>query len=564
MTIQSRGLVWNRQPQAPLRIGKSPLTAGIGLVLLPAHNGFDYIGGKTFARVSGASIGTTQAYGGSRSYRISTSATDAFEAGVALGLGSSVTLATVVVPGTLGSTVNLFGIGNSASLTTRNRTGLRIGSTGLAEAYAIGATGTTGAAASSVAPTVGRPNVIVGLFSGTTSRRVALNGVISAAETTSATASGINTVSIGSMAGSSRLAGQVGDYLLGVAWSRVLSDAEVIAFSENPWQIFKAPQRRYFLPAGIAHTSTGALVADAATISGAAAHQHATSGALTAGAATIAGTAAHSALHTTSGALSAGSATIAGTAVHPHTATGALASQAATIAGTAAHATLHATSGALSADAASIAGTATHAVPGGAHPTDGALTAGSATIAGTATHLTLHATSGALVAQEATVAGNATHLTLHATSGALVAGSASVSGSAAGPTPVTPTQTGGFAGGWHAVIKGKRVFGRREDLIRLMQAEAIEDAREAAEEKPRAAPKPKPKKVIEEVQEVIEEQTIAFAPAAPAVVKRDETALRNMLSRIYAEAYRAEYERQAAAIRRAQDDEDEEVIFLAL
>jgi hypothetical protein len=208
------------------------------LVLVPSYGGIDYVGGKTFARVSGATYGTTQAYGGSRSLRIVTSSTDAFEASAALGLGSNVTLGLVVVPGTLGTTVNLFGIGNSASLPTRNRTGLRIGSTGLAEAYAIGATGTTGAAASSVAPTVGRPNVIVGLFSGTTSRRVALNGTISAAETTSATATGINTTAIGSMAGSSRLAGQVGDYLLAVAWSRVLSDIEVFEFSRKPWQIF--------------------------------------------------------------------------------------------------------------------------------------------------------------------------------------------------------------------------------------------------------------------------------------------------------------------------------------
>ena len=40
------------------------------------------------------------------------------------------------------------------------------------------------------------------------------------------------------MAGSSRLSGQVGDYLLAVAWSRVLSDVEVLEFSRNPWQIF--------------------------------------------------------------------------------------------------------------------------------------------------------------------------------------------------------------------------------------------------------------------------------------------------------------------------------------
>lgn len=210
---------------------------------MPSHNGQDYIGGKTFARIGGATFGTVAAYGGAKSHRIITAGTDAFEASAALGLGSSVTLGLVVVPGTLGTTVNLFGIGNSASLPTRNRTGLRIGSTGLAEAYAIGATGTTGAAASSVSPTVGQPNVIVGLFSGTASRRVALNGVISAAETTTATATGINTTAIGSMAGSSRLSGQVGDYLLAVAWSRVLSDAEVVEFCSNPWQLFAQRQR---------------------------------------------------------------------------------------------------------------------------------------------------------------------------------------------------------------------------------------------------------------------------------------------------------------------------------
>ena len=260
MSIQSRGRVWTRQPASPLRLGGSTLAQGIGLVLLPAHNGFDYINGKTFAKVSGATFGTTRAYGGSRSHKIITSSTDAWESSAALGLGSSVTLATVVVPETLGTTVSLFGIGNSASLPTRNRTGLRIGSTGLAEAYAIGATGTTGAAASSVSPTVGQPNVIVGLFSGTASRRVALNGVISAAETTSATAAGINTTSIGSMAGSSRLAGQVGDYLLAVAWSRVLSDAEVLDFCDNPWQIFRAPQRRYVLHSNkVVTVPTGAL-----------------------------------------------------------------------------------------------------------------------------------------------------------------------------------------------------------------------------------------------------------------------------------------------------------------
>ena len=81
---------------------------------MPSHNGQDYIGGKTFARIGGATFGTVAAYGGAKSHRIITAGTDAFEASAALGLGSSVTLGLVVVPGTLGTTVNLFGIGNSA------------------------------------------------------------------------------------------------------------------------------------------------------------------------------------------------------------------------------------------------------------------------------------------------------------------------------------------------------------------------------------------------------------------------------------------------------------------
>ena len=185
------------------------------------------------------------------------------------------------------------------------------------------------------------------------------------------------------------------------------------------------------------HTSTGALAALAATVSGAAAHQHAATGALTAQDATIAGTAVHNLLHTSTGALTAQDATIAGTAADEHSSTGALSAQAAAIAGTAAHLTLHTSTGALTAQDATIAGAAADE-----HASTGALTAQDATIAGTAAHLTLHTTTGALAAQDATIAGSADHTTAgasHSTSGALTAQDATVAGAATHLTLHTST-----------------------------------------------------------------------------------------------------------------------------
>ncbi len=132
------------------------------------------------------------------------------------------------------------------------------------------------------------------------------------------------------------------------------------------------------------HATSGALSADASTISGTAAHLvlHPTSGALSAQAAAIAGTAAHLSLHTTSGALSAQPAQVAGTAEHPHAATGALAAENSTLTGAAAHE--HAATGALSAQPAVLSGSADHTVPGGPHSASGSLQAQEATLSGAA------------------------------------------------------------------------------------------------------------------------------------------------------------------------------------
>ena len=87
-----------------------------------------------------------------------------------------------------------------------------------------------------------------------------------------------------------------------------------------------------------------------------------TAGALVAQSATIAGAATHLTLHITSGALAAGSATVSGTAAHQHIPIGALAAQNASIAGSASRASvvLHPTTGSLAANAAQISGAADH------------------------------------------------------------------------------------------------------------------------------------------------------------------------------------------------------------
>lgn len=88
---------------------------------------------------------------------------------------------------------------------------------------------------------------------------------------------------------------------------------------------------------GGTHTASGALVAQAAVVSGAALHPNFSTGALVAGAATVVGTAARLTLHDASGALAAQAATVTGSAAHLtiHTSSGVLVAGAATVSGAA-------------------------------------------------------------------------------------------------------------------------------------------------------------------------------------------------------------------------------------
>lgn len=258
------------------------------------------------------------------------------------------------------------------------------------------------------------------------------------------------------------LAGFPGQVFLAGHYNCGLGDAEIVALSRNPWQLFAPVPRRLWAPAASgagSHAATGGLAAAAATIAGSATHLtlHTSSGAMAAEPAAIAGTAAHLTLHTSSGALVAGSATMAGTALHPHAATGALVAGAATIAG-----------------AAARAATGTHAATG-------ALAADAAVIAGVAARLALHTATGALVAGATSIAGTAAHAVVHAASGALVAGSAQISGAASGPIVV-------LAGADGASNRRRRwpVIPKRDDEP-AAEVPAQEVAAPAPKEPPQAA-----------------------------------------------------------------------------
>ncbi len=237
---------------------------------------------------------------------------------------------------------------------------------------------------------------------------------------------------------------------------------------------------------------------------------HTTTGALVSDAATVAGTAVHLTLHATTGALVAGSATVAGTAAHQHVATGALVAQAATVAGTATHLTLHTSTGALVAGSATIAGAAA-----AQFTTSGALVSDAAVVAGSSAHLTLHTTTGALSADSATISGAAEHSApgVHTATGALQAQSATMAGEASILALFNPPVAQEVTGGW-PIYSGKirRVRDVSTDVPRETVSiesvqENIEKARETLTKRQELRRlERKDRYVVEEIRRLLDEQ----------------------------------------------------------
>jgi len=203
-----------------------------------------------------------------------------------------------------------------------------------------------------------------------------------------------------------------GGMALHLDFNTILTDAQMVALTTNPWQVF-APTRGL----NAVHTASGPVT-------------HTGSGDLIGGGAVIDGTGNSFTIHTGSGDLAGGGAVIDGTgnSFTIHTGSGDLVADGAIITGTGDNFTVHSGSGDLVAGGAVITGSGL-LVPDNTHTGSGDLAGGGAIVTGT----------GVRTAAPVT----------HTGSGALVGGGAIITGSgvnnSVAPTP-TPSVTQGGGG----------------------------------------------------------------------------------------------------------------------
>lgn len=296
-------------------------------------------------------------------------------------------------------------------------------------------------------------------------------------------------------------------------FSRELRADEHESLYENQWQLVEpvpiwVPVS--FGAASTTHDAVGALAADAATVSGAAARTR---------------------VHAGAGALTASSAEAAGTATRTR---------------------VHAAGGALEAAGAEIVGSASRADPVPGHGAAGALTAGQAQAAGVASRARLHGSAGALLAQDAGVSGAATHTRSHIAGGALVAGVAGVSGEAyIGDAPVQ-TRNAGFEMGGPAPRKAREVH-RKPILEQILEARAARSEPVAKTAKRRA-------KAIEiqAARAVLEDRGEVFG-----LLLRQWAAQKPVLSPLVDDAEQA-FMAQVKARIQAMEQDDEDVLLLVM
>jgi hypothetical protein len=238
---------WYQQPQAPVGVNwANSLTLGMTVALLPAGGAspLDMVSGISFVPQGGTVLKTAAV--GSVGWDVVTTGTDGMQAAVSAASGYPASFGLVFVPGTLGTSVNLFNVCNSAVVNSRSRLGLRIG-TNTVDAYSLGPTGTASASTSPNAPTANALNVAAGVFASNSSRKVYLNGQAGTLDTTTISPTSLSNTCLGSAAATARQNGQVGQYLLACFWNRALPDSEALSFTQNPWQVLAAPRGRLWL-----------------------------------------------------------------------------------------------------------------------------------------------------------------------------------------------------------------------------------------------------------------------------------------------------------------------------
>ena len=246
---------------------RNSLAKGIVVAITPVAglSALDVAKGQRFSPKGGMSLDILD---GQICWESNTASTDSIEGSTTGLVGYPLCFGLVFVPGSLGTNVNLFGFSNSGSVASRNKVGLRIG-TSTVDAYILSTTGTSGVSSSSAAPTVGKRNVAVAVFESAAKRYVVLNGEAGTINTTSITATGFDTVSVGKLPGLTTLSGQVGGYAAAFVWRRLLSLEEARSFCADPEQLFNRSQQSWLLGvvASVAYTFSvsGQIVFSGAT-----------------------------------------------------------------------------------------------------------------------------------------------------------------------------------------------------------------------------------------------------------------------------------------------------------
>lgn len=228
-----------RQPQQAPQIDLSnPLTRGLRVVQVGAQNyPFQNVNGVTSVATP---AGMARKFSGASQYL--TAANDFISP-------TSLTFLSIVRFDSLPASTAIMSIGAA----TNDRVLLYVANNRLALYSGAGGGFGQAIAPSDVLLTTGRQYVVGGRVSATNSRDVWLDGVKLFSDATSIAPAPCNRAVVGaywtSGAASLYLPGAVS---LALAWDRPLSDAEMKAASDNPWQLFKAPARNMWAVAASA------------------------------------------------------------------------------------------------------------------------------------------------------------------------------------------------------------------------------------------------------------------------------------------------------------------------
>jgi hypothetical protein len=389
---------WNRQPTNRTALDPKWVAAGLNLALIPHGNGFIDCSARNTQGTGGVRTAGTCPQGNTV---LRTSGNYSFR-----GLNQNVTtFSRIIVARQVGTGESVFSVSTNSSTNNSAQVNAQNGQIQLIAAdQALVATSTNAALAN------GKTSIIGVTYNhAATQVKFYCDGRILNTVTASATfaVDGVGTLFVKPNGGNPFAGGMA----LHLDFNRILTDAQMVALTTNPWQVFAPRQPLYAV-----HTASGPVT-------------HTGSGDLIGGGAAIDGAGNSFTIHTGSGDLAGGGAVIDGTGNNftVHSGSGDLVADGAIITGSGDNYTVHSGSGDLVAGGAVITGTG-EVIVDNTHVGQGDLVGGGAVVTGTGTRIAAavtHTGSGVLVG-----------------GGAIVTGSG-INNSVTPPTPVQPSHGGG-------------------------------------------------------------------------------------------------------------------------